>query len=168
LTEDPNVWNRNNSNKRTGHLNRWAEQGVLLLNAVFTVRDGQPNSHKNKGWEKVTDEIIRNVVLHRCSSAMTPAINCTDNNIPQGCVFLLWGQPAMKKAMNVIESSIHDLKETKCKAASTKTHKIISTSHPSPLGARKTTTPFLGSRCFSRCNEALIQMGHTPIDWNVD
>ena len=37
----------------------WAERGVLLLNTVLTVRAGQPNSHKGKGWEQVTDEIIR-------------------------------------------------------------------------------------------------------------
>src|SRR5688572_18625444 len=42
-----------------GHLVRWAEQGVLLLNTVLTVRAHSPGSHKNKGWEKFTDAVIR-------------------------------------------------------------------------------------------------------------
>lgn len=46
--------------------------------------------------------------------------------------------------------------------------KIISTSHPSPLGATKTKSPFLGSQCFSKANQALIEFGYDPIDWNVD
>jgi uracil-DNA glycosylase len=133
---------------------------VLLLNAVLTVRDSEPNSHQNKGWEKVTDEIIRSVLHHRCSSMPN------ENQIPRGCVFLLWGKPATAKAMNVIETStrVVNLATTE----KTKTHVVIATSHPSPLGARKTATPFLGSRCFSRCNQALTQMGHSPIDWNID
>src|SRR4051812_145323 len=44
-----------------GYLVPWAKQGVLLLNAVLTVRANQPNSHKNKGWEKFTDAVIRKV-----------------------------------------------------------------------------------------------------------
>lgn len=160
LTEDPDVEFPKKEPPRHGHLIRWAKQGVLLLNAVMTVRDGQPNSHQNQGWEKVTDEIIRSVILHRCSSI------ASDNQTPRGCVFLLWGKPATTKAMNIIESTIRDMK---CATnQKTKTHVVITTSHPSPLGARKTAAPFLGSRCFSRCNQALAQMGHNPIDWNVD
>ena len=44
-----------------GYLVPWAEQGILMLNAVLTVRAGEPNSHKGKGWEKFTDAIIRKV-----------------------------------------------------------------------------------------------------------
>src|SRR5436190_20636588 len=44
-----------------GYLMPWAKQGILLLNAVLTVRAHQANSHKNKGWEKFTDEVIRKV-----------------------------------------------------------------------------------------------------------
>ncbi len=44
-----------------GYLVKWAEQGILMLNAVLTVRAHQPNSHKNKGWETFTDAIIRAV-----------------------------------------------------------------------------------------------------------
>ncbi|MEE0867184.1 MAG: uracil-DNA glycosylase [Clostridia bacterium] len=64
----------------TGYLLPWAKQGVLLLNAVLTVRAGEANSHQNKGWELFTDEIIR--VL---------------NNRRDGVIFLLWGNNARKK-----------------------------------------------------------------------
>ena len=41
-----------------GHLTKWAEQGVLLLNTVLTVREGEANSHKGQGWEQLTDRVI--------------------------------------------------------------------------------------------------------------
>jgi uracil-DNA glycosylase len=63
-----------------GNLTRWAEQGVLLLNTVLTVRENEPNSHRNKGWEKITDEAIR-------------ALNERRSPI----VFLLWGRNAREK-----------------------------------------------------------------------
>jgi len=63
-----------------GHLAPWAEQGVLLLNAVLTVRAGEPNSHKGKGWETFTDAVIRKV-----SEKAEPV------------VFVLWGKYAQKK-----------------------------------------------------------------------
>ncbi len=58
----------------------WAEQGVLLLNAVLTVRAGEANSHKGKGWEKFTDAVIRAVA-----------------DRPDPAVFVLWGNYAQKK-----------------------------------------------------------------------
>src|SRR5262249_8206927 len=63
-----------------GCLIPWAEQGVLLLNAVLTVRAGQPNSHKDHGWEQFTNAIINAV-----------------NDKPDGVVFVLWGGYAQKK-----------------------------------------------------------------------
>ncbi|MFJ7262641.1 uracil-DNA glycosylase [Streptomyces globosus] len=63
-----------------GYLMPWAEQGVLLLNAVLTVREGEPNSHKGKGWEKFTDAVIRAVA-----------------DRPDPAVFVLWGAYAQKK-----------------------------------------------------------------------
>ncbi|WP_026489777.1 uracil-DNA glycosylase [Butyrivibrio sp. XBB1001] len=66
-----------------GYLKKWADQGVLLLNTVLTVRAHQANSHKGKGWENFTDAIIR-------------AVNEQDRPI----VYMLWGKPAqMKKSM---------------------------------------------------------------------
>ena len=63
-----------------GYLMPWAEQGVLLLNAVLTVRAGEANSHKGKGWEKFTDAVIRAVA-----------------DRPDPAVFVLWGNYAQKK-----------------------------------------------------------------------
>jgi uracil-DNA glycosylase len=117
-----------------GYLEHWAQQGVLLLNAVLTVRQGKANSHAHQGWEDFTDSIIE-----------------TLNEEKEGLVFLLWGNPAAKKASGVDDQR----------------HTVIKTSHPSPLGATKTASPFLGSRCFSRANEALEKYDKSPIDWGV-
>lgn len=64
----------------SGDLERWATQGVLLLNATLTVRASSPGSHQNKGWETFTDEVIRQLTTTR-------------TNI----VYLLWGAYAQKK-----------------------------------------------------------------------
>ncbi|MCY1005219.1 uracil-DNA glycosylase [Nannocystis pusilla] len=69
-----------------GNLQSWAEQGVLLLNTVLTVRAHTPGSHKNKGWEKFTDAVIRAL-----SSRNEPV------------VFALWGDFARKKAALIDE-----------------------------------------------------------------
>ena len=66
---------------QTGCLTKWAEQGVLLLNTVLTVRAHQANSHRNHGWEQFTDAIIR-------------AVETQDRPI----VYMLWGTPAQSKA----------------------------------------------------------------------
>lgn len=64
-----------------GYLMKWAEQGILLLNTVLTVREGSPQSHKGKGWETFTDRIIS-------------LLNEREDPI----IFVLWGAPAKKKA----------------------------------------------------------------------
>lgn len=64
-----------------GCLLTWAEQGVLLLNAVLTVEAAKANSHQGKGWERFTDQVIRLV-----------------NDQTSGVVFMLWGSYAQKKA----------------------------------------------------------------------
>lgn len=63
-----------------GYLKQWADEGVLLLNTVLTVREGKANSHRNKGWETFTDQVIRLI-----SEREKPV------------VFLLWGRPAQSK-----------------------------------------------------------------------
>ncbi len=63
-----------------GYLIKWAEQGILMLNTVLTVRAHQANSHRGKGWEEFTDAAIR-------------ALNRQDRPI----VFILWGRPAQQK-----------------------------------------------------------------------
>ncbi len=72
-----------------GNLTKWAEQGVLLLNATLTVRAHEAGSHQKKGWEMFTDEIIKAI-----------SENC------EHVVFLLWGSYAIKKS-NLIDSSKH-------------------------------------------------------------
>ncbi|MFC8454479.1 uracil-DNA glycosylase [Kitasatospora sp. NPDC057223] len=72
-----------------GYLMHWAEQGVLLLNAVLTVRAHEPNSHKAKGWEKFTDAVIKAV---------------SDREEP--VVFVLWGNYAKKK-LPLIDTARH-------------------------------------------------------------
>ncbi|MBO7338387.1 MAG: uracil-DNA glycosylase [Paludibacteraceae bacterium] len=67
---------------QSGNLTRWAEQGVLLLNATLTVREHAAGSHQGKGWETFTDNVIKEV-NKRC----------------EGVVFLLWGSYAQKKEM---------------------------------------------------------------------
>ena len=72
-----------------GYLVPWAKQGMLLLNAVLTVRAHTPNSHKNQGWEKFTDAVISVV-----------------NEKRDPVIFILWGGYAQKK-MNLIDTTRH-------------------------------------------------------------
>ena len=66
---------------KSGFLQHWADQGVLMLNNVLTVESGKPNSHKNIGWERFTGKVIQNI-----------SRNCSK------IVFLLWGKNAQNKA----------------------------------------------------------------------
>jgi uracil-DNA glycosylase len=72
-----------------GNLERWAKQGVLLLNTILTVEEGRPDSHKNIGWEKFTDAVIRKI-----------------NSEKEGIVIMLWGSKAIAKE-DMIDKSKH-------------------------------------------------------------
>lgn len=74
---------------QSGNLERWAKQGVLLLNATLTVRSGNPGSHQKRGWEEFTDAVLRNI-----STGM------------QDIVFILWGAYAQRKG-EVINEEKH-------------------------------------------------------------
>ncbi len=74
---------------KSGNLERWAKQGVLLLNATLTVRANTAGSHQKKGWEEFTDEVIRILSLEK-----------------EHLVFILWGAYAQKKG-SVIDRSKH-------------------------------------------------------------
>ena len=74
---------------KTGNLEPWARQGVLLLNATLTVRKGQAGSHQGKGWEEFTDQVIRTV-----------------SDLRAGIVFLLWGKYAQQKE-ELIDTTKH-------------------------------------------------------------
>ena len=80
------------STPANGNLERWAEQGVLLLNATLTVRAHQAGSHQGKGWEQFTDRVIE-------------LISEQNENV----VFLLWGGFAKKKAVKVNKQKHHIL-----------------------------------------------------------
>lgn len=77
-----------------GTLTGWAKQGVLMLNTVLTVREGQAHSHKKQGWETFTDEVIR-----KLSARQEPII------------FVLWGRPAQEKKQ-LIDFSKHAVVES--------------------------------------------------------
>ena len=78
---------------KSGNLLRWANQGVLLLNATLTVRANQAGSHQNKGWERFTDAVIKLISDKK------------QGNI----VFLLWGGYAKRKSILINESKHHIL-----------------------------------------------------------
>lgn len=74
----------------TGYLMPWAQQGILMLNAVLTVRAGEANSHKDRGWEQFTDAVIDAIAQK-----------------PDPVVFVLWGNFAQKKAKRIAEAARH-------------------------------------------------------------
>lgn len=90
---------------QSGNLTPWAQQGVLLLNAVLTVADSQPASHQGRGWEEITDAVVAAV-----AAKLEP------------CAFLLWGSHARKKAQ-AVPGLMHGR------------HLVLTAPHPSPLSA---------------------------------
>lgn len=118
-----------------GCLTAWAEQGVLLLNNVLTVYRGAANSHKKWGWQAFTTALLRQV-----------------NQLPQPVACLLWGKDAQTKL------------ETADWGSAVGPRLILTSSHPSPLSARR---GFLGSRPFSQVNRFLTEQGGQPIDWAI-
>ena len=124
----------------SGDLTPWAERGVLLLNTVLTVQDGQANSHKNWGWQDFVLDVFRS-----CAA------------LPQPIVFLLWGRQAQAFVSSLSLDGVQN-------------KKVLCSSHPSPLGAGKGSAnvpAFLGSRPFSRTNQLLQEMGAEPINWEL-
>ncbi len=80
---------------KSGNLERWAEQGVLLLNSTLTVQAASAGSHQNKGWEQFTDAVIRCI-----------------NDEKEGVVFLLWGKYAQDKG-KIIDTKKHFVLKSK-------------------------------------------------------
>ena len=118
-------------------LSPWAEQGVLLLNTVLTVEDATPQSHATRGWEALTDALIRRVAAS-----------------PDAAVFMLWGASAQKKRPLVGRPG-------------PKPHLVLEANHPSPLSARRPPVPFSGCGHFVRAAEFLAgqRPGEAPIRW---
>jgi len=115
-----------------GCLIDWARRGVLLLNAVLTVEEGQPGSHAGKGWEVLTDALLAEV-----AARASP------------CVYLLWGAHAQAKA-GLIEQTA---------AAHGRDALVLQANHPSPLSARRPPVPFLGCGHFPRARDWLACRG---------
>lgn len=124
-----------------GSLVRWARQGVLLLNTCLTVEAGQPASHAQRGWEGLTDDIVRAISMKE-----TPV------------VFLLWGAHAQTKQGLIAASDVN--------VGGAKTRQLVLTAnHPSPLSALRPPQPFIGCGHFGLANAFLQRHGCTPIAW---
>ena len=99
---------------------------------MLTVRSGEPNSHKNKGWEIFTDKIISLL-----------------NEKTDPIVFILWGNPSIKKKTLITN----------------KNHLVLTSVHPSPLSASR---GFFGSKPFSKTNDFLKSLNQLIIDWQIE
>jgi len=112
-----------------GCLENWATQGVLMINSVLTVEKGLPASHRKKGWENLTDKVIEHL-----------------NNNKDNLVFILWGNDAKKKGLNIDRSK----------------HLVLESAHPSPFSVKK----FYGCKHFSKTNNYLKKKNISQINWN--
>jgi uracil-DNA glycosylase len=113
----------------TGSLQRWAAQGVLLLNTCLTVEEGQAGAHAKRGWEALTDSLIQAIARRS-----------------QPCVFMLWGAHAQAKTGLIGE-------------AARGPHLVLACNHPSPLSALRGPQPFMGCRHFSAAQAWLAGHG---------
>lgn len=120
-----------------GILEPWAQQGVLMLNTVLTVRAHRAGSHRGHGWEQFTDRVIE--LLAGREKPM---------------VFVLWGANAQAKKDIILRAQGNGMRR----------HLIIEAPHPSPLSAYR---GFFGGRYFSRCNYFLEDNGMEPVDWRL-
>ena len=116
----------------SGSLLGWAQQGVLLLNTCLTVEDGQAGSHARKGWEQLTDRLLRHVAA-----------------LASPCVYLLWGAHAQAKALLIREAAASQ----GCDIL------VLQANHPSPLSARRPPVPFLGCGHFVQARRWLADRG---------
>ena len=161
----------------SGSLEAWAKRGVLLLNTSFTVEDGLPASHAKRGWESLSDAILREVALN------TPA-----------CVYMLWGGHAQAK-VGLIESATTqtapdflglretsalagvsggfggpmdglEIQEAQAQVSAARQALILKANHPSPLSALRPPVPFIGCGHFSKARDWLATCG-LDLDWSL-
>ena len=119
-----------------GSLVEWARRGVLLLNTSLTVEDGRPGSHAKKGWETLTDELLREV-----AATASP------------CVYLLWGAHAQAKAGLIEQTTSRHGREAL----------VLRANHPSPLSANRPPLPFLGCGHFAQGRAWLAARGYPGV-----
>ncbi len=141
IARDSLVQNSVQASSSNGSLVRWAQQGVLLLNACLTVEEGRPASHAQRGWEVLTDAIVKAVSLSE-----------------HPMVFMLWGAHAQSKQALIAEAGAHS-------RPTRSPHLVLTANHPSPLSALRPPKPFLGCGHFGQANAFLQQHGSTPIVW---
>ncbi len=129
-----------------GSLLPWCAQGVLLLNTVLTVEDGQPACHAKWGWEPFTDALIAAVAAQ-----------------PGPRVFMLWGAHAQRKQALIEASRGPDTQVL-----------VLSSNHPSPLSASRPPVPFVGNGHFSQAAAfvatraaAVAQQKGQRLDWSL-
>lgn len=161
----------------SGSLEAWARRGVLLLNTSFTVEDGLPASHAKRGWESLSDAILREVALNN------PA-----------CVYMLWGGHAQAK-VGLIESATTqtapdflglretsalagvfggfggpmdglEIQEAQAQVSVARQALILKANHPSPLSALRPPVPFIGCGHFSKARDWLATCG-LALDWSL-
>ncbi len=155
----------------SGSLEAWARRGVLLLNTSFTVEDGLPASHAKRGWESLSDAILREVALN------SPA-----------CVYMLWGGHAQAKAGLIASATgqaapdFLGLRETvaagfgelaggsgagvEAHGSATRQALVLKANHPSPLSALRSPAPFIGCGHFSAARDWLAARG-SDLDWSL-
>jgi uracil-DNA glycosylase len=119
-----------------GNLDRWTQQGVLLLNTVLTVEEGAPASHAQWGWESFTDSVISAVA-----------------QLDRPVVFMLWGAYAQSKKALIAQ------------ADPAGRHLVLLANHPSPLSALRPPLPFVGCGHFGIANAFLKKNAEQGISW---
>lgn len=121
-------------------LERWAEQGVLLLNTILSVEQGKGLSHEKLGWQELTSEVIRQLVK---------------DDEPK--VFILWGLAASATFYDAIRGA---------EAEDTGGHLVLTSAHPSVESYREDGDGgFFGNKHFSKANEFLKEHQFTEIKW---
>ena len=154
-----------------GNLERWAAQGVLLLNTVLSVRASEANSHQKRGWEIFADACIRRVCTYQPEknrndddddvvepSAKRAKVDDDDDEssklMTNAVVFLLWGRCAQEKERLVTAArSDGQVKRTLY---------VLKAPHPSGLSAHR---GFFGCKHFSQANALLAKHGESAIAW---
>ena len=124
------------------NLTQWAAQGVLLLNSILTVREGEANSHADKGWEHFATNVIKYL------NSNTQGTGQDGRPCTKKIIFMLWG-----KSAQTFESIIDESK-----------HIVLTAAHP---GSPEASTSFSGCDHFTKCNSVLTKHGQIGINWGI-